>query len=596
VAAIVALPVVYRLHSIDDPLQEAHAFRQTQTAYTALIFSQQGIDLLHPGPPVLGPPFHVPMEFPLFQTLAVAPLKLEVPPDAALRLTGLACFVATALLLYGFMRRVASVPAAIAALVLFVASPFALLWSRTSMIEYLATAGAVGFAWMTIRWREERRPSQAALALAAGSVGMLVKPTTAAFWILPALAWRTPDARGTREWLRSLRSPGLVALVAIPFVLTLLWTRHADAIKAASDATLSLTSENLRTWNFGTLDSREHWEHWSPIVSRFIKWIAGPALILLPLSVISAWRSRQRLFWLAMALTVLLPPAVFFNLHSVHDYYQVAITPGIAVVLGLGAGWAWSRLLAPRAQAATIAAAAMLLWSLVLADGYWRSQHDSSMPGLEYSRPLKRATDPDELILGIGWGWSPDLLYYARRRGLMIHSEELLSPEYLAEQRGRYNVLFDGDGAYLAQTLAQWPWVGAIEEHVYAMGDRPAQVFGSGVVATSDPTAPPAGAKQLSAKPRTIPCDASEAAAIPAGRRGTWLRVQAGPGSLIWIDPFSPVPARGLIAIVPGPRQRSAICVGGGQLEILEVLDAPPPVRCRAPRPYRWPGCARQPA
>src|SRR6188508_2586949 len=56
--------------TLDEPLLESHGFRQTQTAYTARIFHQDGIDLLHPKLPVLGEPFEAPFESPLFQAAA----------------------------------------------------------------------------------------------------------------------------------------------------------------------------------------------------------------------------------------------------------------------------------------------------------------------------------------------------------------------------------------------------------------------------------------------------------------------------------------------------------------------------------------------
>ena len=123
--------------------------------------------------------------------------------DLAMRLTGLLCFLLTGGLIYGLVRYVADPVSGVAALVAFLATPFALLWGRSSMIEYLATAGAVGFAWATIAWRQNRRPAVAGLALAAGLVGMLVKPTTAVFWIIPALAyrpWAPGRATGDEVW------------------------------------------------------------------------------------------------------------------------------------------------------------------------------------------------------------------------------------------------------------------------------------------------------------------------------------------------------------------------------------------------------------
>src|SRR5262249_58709242 len=115
-------------------------FRQTQTAYLALLFHQNGIDLFHAKLPVLGPPFEIPLEFPLFQAAASLVMDAGVAPDLALRLTALCCFSVTALLLWALVRKLASPVAAFAALCFFLFSPFALVWSRAELIEYLATA------------------------------------------------------------------------------------------------------------------------------------------------------------------------------------------------------------------------------------------------------------------------------------------------------------------------------------------------------------------------------------------------------------------------------------------------------------------------
>ena len=205
--------VGYVAPTLSAPLLEAHPFRQTQTAWTAREFHEGGFDLLHPKLPVFGEPFEAPFEFPLYQALAALPMELGLAEDTALRLTSLVCFVLTALLIWGLVRYVAGPVSGVAALVAFVFTPLALLWSRTSMIEYLATAGAVGFAFALVLWRDRRRPVFVALALAAGLVGMLVKPTTAVFWILPALLYRprakSADARrGPRRSLDGRRGGG----------------------------------------------------------------------------------------------------------------------------------------------------------------------------------------------------------------------------------------------------------------------------------------------------------------------------------------------------------------------------------------------------
>ena len=349
VAAVLVAFVLVVLPTLGQPLLERHGFRQTQTAYTARIYHEQGIDLIHPKLPVLGEPFEVPFEFPLFQAAASVVMDAGVRDDVAMRTTGLLCFLLTALLLYGLVRRVDGRVSAVAALVAFVATPFAVLWGRTSMMEYLATAGAVGFAWATIAWREERRPAVGGLALAAGLVGMLVKPTTAVFWILPALAYRPKSGRhGDRR--RELM--WLAVLVLVPLGAAALWTHHADAIKAASPTTAWLTSSALREWNFGTLGQRFASDTWEVILDRLRGLIVGYAGIpLLVVAAVALARSPQRRFWLGIVLAAVLPPLVFTNLYYQHDYYLAAVSPAIAALIGLGVGFAW-RLLPTRHSSA----------------------------------------------------------------------------------------------------------------------------------------------------------------------------------------------------------------------------------------------------
>src|SRR6476659_6226325 len=93
-----------RIRTIGQPLIEAHAFRQTQTAYTAVLYHRDGIDLLHTPLPVLGPPWQIPFEFPLFQAIGAIVMNLGVPTEIALRSTSLFFFVVSAALVWAIVH------------------------------------------------------------------------------------------------------------------------------------------------------------------------------------------------------------------------------------------------------------------------------------------------------------------------------------------------------------------------------------------------------------------------------------------------------------------------------------------------------------
>src|SRR5438132_7205356 len=70
ISCLLLVGLVMRLPTLHQPLlEEGHSFRQTETAYPALLFHQQGINLVAPQLPVLGKPWQVPFEFPVFQAL-----------------------------------------------------------------------------------------------------------------------------------------------------------------------------------------------------------------------------------------------------------------------------------------------------------------------------------------------------------------------------------------------------------------------------------------------------------------------------------------------------------------------------------------------
>lgn len=567
--------------TIGHPLVEAHDFRQTQTAFPARIFHEEGIDLLHPSVPVLGEPFVIPFEFPLFQALASFVMDVGIDEDAALRLTGAACFLVAALLLYGLVRRIAGRVSALAALVAFAFSPFALVWSRTSMIEYLATAGAVGYTWALIEWRETRRPLPVGLALAAGLVTMLVKPTTAVFWILPGLAYR-PSGRS-----RGSHSPRRIhlataAIVAVPVVAAVLWTRHADSVKEANESTAALSSSELGEWSFGTIGHRTDIAIWRFLGEQTTEVLLGFGVLLLPVALFAAVRSTQRGFWLGIVVAAFGPPLVFTSLYFFHDYYLAAVSPAFAALVGLGAGYVLARL--PRRAPVVAAAAAVGLLAvvavLVHSRGYWLriydAEHDPSgvMP---VAREVETHTRPDDVVAMVGYDWSPSILYYARRRGHMTpRLLEGSSIRRLHDAGYRFLVVanpYDDSISF----LSHWRWVGALGAHIYAIGDSPAPVAEARVVVTSERVGRPSG-RQLLPRPMRIRCDVP--VRIPAGARGTWIRLQAPAreGRIFVGDGLAPVPARRLVfadAALGSGGSLPISCRGTPSLTVTEVLDAP---------------------
>jgi len=588
IVATLGVFVGYVAPTLSAPLLEGHAFRQTQTAWTAREFHENGFDLLHPKLPVFGEPFEVPFEFPLFQAVAALPMELGLAEETALRLTSLVCFVVTALLIWGLVRYVAGPVSGVTALVAFVFTPLALVWSRTSMIEYLATAGAVGFAFALVLWRERGRSVFLALALVAGLVGMLVKPTTAVFWILPALLYR-PEARGVEvRRLRTWLWTGVA--VGVPLLAAALWTRHADAIKAASPVTEQLTEENLRRWNYGRWGDRLDTYDWEVILR-----IAGPTLVslyglLLVPAAIALWRSPQWRFWLGIVSAAVLPVLVFMNLYVAHDYYLVAVSPAVAAVVGLGAGWLWSvvrsRVRSPWLLATLPLVFVALAWGTVerKADYWARIDGASEDPRiLSFAHEVAEHTAEDDLVAVVGLDWSPAVLFYAHRRGHMVteHSQDVALDLI---HRDRYRHLLMSDPAHDDLSfLSRWPLVAATAPHLYGLADSAADLPAAAAVVATDPDPELAArldrAPELRRAPQEIVC--GRGTRLPSGRRGTWLRFEEPPaGARLFVGDRAPVPVRRAVFLESASVPDGSLvvtCSGVWALPLERVVDAPAP-------------------
>ncbi len=286
-AGMIAIFILGVAPSLGQTLLETHAHRQTQTAYTALLYAENGIDLMRPPLPILGPPGSIPQELPLVQAAGAILIDAGIGADLAMRLVGLATFVASAVLLYLLARRLMGSLGALVALGAFLFNGHAWLYARTSLIEYAATAGSLAFLYFAIRWMDGGRPATWVLATVGGMVGILAKITTGGFYLLPALLWRSPGGRWgfQRPWLWM----SVIASVAIG----LAWSAWAQGVREETPASGFLSMQNQLEWFFGSPGQRFDLRSWRvPLVA--ILTLTGFGVVLWgPLAVARARSSPQ---------------------------------------------------------------------------------------------------------------------------------------------------------------------------------------------------------------------------------------------------------------------------------------------------------------
>lgn len=421
VAAGIALSVVPRLANLGAPLLERYDFRQAQTALTVQAYVQQGFAVLHYETPLFGPPWQVPFEFPLFQLSAgVVARGLGLDVDLACHLAALGWFYASCGLLLALLARHTSFLLAAVSVLFYVFSPFSVVWSRAAVIDYASVSCALAGLLFVTSW--SRRPSlpSAIGAIAAGSLAAMVKITTLPIVALPLLLL-------VADVVRRDRSPRVIAtaiaLILLPFLAGEGWIVWTDSIKGANPATVSLTTRALSTWVFGTISERLTPAIWLALGERVTLWLLPGAMAALPLAALTCLRRSgpERTILLCAISGTLVPVLVFFNLYAVHEYYLIAITPGLAVLgaMGLLEVSTW-RL--PAKGIALPLLVAILLWSgragLAYVEPTLAVTHD--VPLAVLGRIVRANTAPDQWIMVQGDDWSARIPYVSRRRAFMI--------------------------------------------------------------------------------------------------------------------------------------------------------------------------------
>src|SRR5215510_13720449 len=143
---LTAIFVLLLIHSVfavsagwNHTINDEHGFRQSQTAIT-IDYLVKGGPWIDYQTPVLGPPWSIPFEFPLYQWIsALAVWLFHISVEQAGRMVSVMFFYASLFPAYFFLRRLAlSRMQTLTFLSLILVSPLYLFWSRTVMIESCA--------------------------------------------------------------------------------------------------------------------------------------------------------------------------------------------------------------------------------------------------------------------------------------------------------------------------------------------------------------------------------------------------------------------------------------------------------------------------
>ena len=223
---VLALGLGLRLISVDEPLIDKQAWRQTDTAAIARNFFEEGQGLFFPRVDWRGTRSgHVETNFPLFPYAVSLLYELAGVREWLGRLLAALCSTVTAALLYLLALRLGiGAAGAVTGALCFLLFPVSIYFGRTFMPEALMLLLSVGTLWTFARWLDDGRRSSFVLAAVVAALCFMVKiPTLYLGFPLVALAWS--------QWgWRFIRVPVLWLYLALVLLPAVLWYWHASLL------------------------------------------------------------------------------------------------------------------------------------------------------------------------------------------------------------------------------------------------------------------------------------------------------------------------------------------------------------------------------
>lgn len=401
-------------------LLDTHPFRQTQTAISAYWMAKEGITLNYPTP-VMGAPWSIPMEFPLYQACVVKLTRAAgMSLESAGRAVSLFFFYAALPAVWLLLRRLGiTAGQRWLFLALVLVSPVYVFYSRAFLIESTAFCLGVWFLYCFHAALEPRRTLPLVAAAGFGIAAGLAKVTTYAVFLVPAFAFGLHTLLQHRTQWRGSLIRGLAG--AVPgIVAATWWVVHTDAVKRHNVFGVSMTSTEQRDWNYGPFLQRFEPDFWRQAGAQLERSLLplGALIVfavLAPLVLRGTWRRFAAILAVALA-----GPVVFANLYYIHDYYWY----GSGLFFLAGFALPFKRLLE---QTQWSLGVRMLIVVLALATqftGYFKVYRPLQMSAAteppEFALAIRQVVSAEDALVGFGMHWSSLLPYYSERRALMV--------------------------------------------------------------------------------------------------------------------------------------------------------------------------------
>ncbi len=332
---------ILRLYRFDSPIADWHSWRQSDTSAVSKIFITEGIDLLHPryfDISNIQSGFDNPeglrmVEFPLFNLIhAVLYMTFGVfTIEQWGRLTTIIFSLLATLFIGLITSKYVNKRSGLFASFFYAALPFSVFYGRSILPDTAMIASVLGAIYFFSVWIDSVgqksktamfRTSMFLLAFVFAVASLLFKPY-ALFFLLPigVLAIEKFKFGVVKQWPLWIFAAGSI----IPLVLWRMWiTNFPEGIPVSA-----------WLFNAGNIRFKGAYFYWL-FGERISQLILGYYTIFAVLGVFKKIGEKHFYFFLSFIVASLAYMTVIARGNVQHDYYQIAIIPSLAILIGRG--------------------------------------------------------------------------------------------------------------------------------------------------------------------------------------------------------------------------------------------------------------------
>lgn len=396
------------------------SYRQAYNTMIVYWMLKEGHYLLYQTP-VMGYPWSVPLEFPLYQWAIVLVYKISnLGIEQAGRLVSISCFYLILVPTYFIIKRLnLSLNVYKIFAILFLTSTFYLFWSRTVLMESMTVFLMVSYLALVQAYYLDKKTSIYFLALFVGTLAGLLKITTffpCLFIVLGIIIFELTKQIRDKKYAYTFILQ-LLFIIVLPLIATAAWLYYGMQLCNLNDVCKSRTVTELFQYWFGNWNQLLNLYF---VLKQIIPEIFGFSSFLVYAFIATKHSDAKETKYALLAFgCMVLGIAIFPGLHINHLYYNYEN----AYFYILGGAFLLNILLRKK----QIILFLIFLVCILLSQSFIYNAVYKRLMNVDYSvLPIykialfvKNHTKPDDAILVYYWdGGTPVINYYSERKGL----------------------------------------------------------------------------------------------------------------------------------------------------------------------------------